>query len=106
MAILAFDDGRRLRLINRAGQRLLGIPGEDALGKTAAELDLKDCVEGEPVRTLRIRLPGGKRPLGNAPDRVSRGGAAPSPGGPGGPEPDPAGGGAAGLAAADPGVGP
>ena len=58
VAILAFDDGQRLRLINRAGQRLLGIPGEEALGKTAAALDLEDCVEGEPVRTLRIRLPG------------------------------------------------
>ena len=106
VAILAFDDGQRLRLINRAGQRLLGIPGEDALGKTAAELDLTDCVEGEAVRTLRIRLPGGKRPLGYAPDRVSRGRAAPSPRGFGGPEPDPARGGAAGVAAVDPGVGP
>ena len=59
VAVFTFDDGRRLRLINRAGQRLLGTPGEEALGKTAEELDLKECVEGESVRTLRIRLPGG-----------------------------------------------
>ena len=106
VAVFAFDDRRRLRLINRTGQRLLGIPGADTLEKTAAELDLKDCLKGEPVRTLQIQLPGGERPLGNAPDRVPRGGTAPSPGGPGGPEPDPARGGAAGMTAFDPGLGP
>ena len=59
VAVFAFDDGWRLRLINRAGQSLLGIPGEEALGKKAAELDLKDCLKGEPVRTVTIQLPGG-----------------------------------------------
>lgn len=59
LAIFAFDEGRRLRLVNRAGQKLLGIPGEKARDKTAVELNLKDCLEGDPVRTLRIRLPGG-----------------------------------------------
>ena len=59
VAVFAFDDGQRLRLINRTGQRLLGIPGADTLEKTAAELDLKDCLKGEPVRTLQIQLPGG-----------------------------------------------
>ena len=59
VAVFAFDDRRRLRLINRTGQRLLGNPGADTLEKTAAELDLKDCLKGEPVRTLQIQLPGG-----------------------------------------------
>ena len=59
VAVFAFDDRRRLRLINRTGQRLLGIPGAEALEKRAAELDLKDCLKGAPVRTLRIHLPGG-----------------------------------------------
>ena len=59
VAVFAFDGGWRLRLINRAGQRLLGIPGKEALGKTAADLDLKDCLKGEPVQTLQIQLPGG-----------------------------------------------
>ncbi|MCY3775585.1 MAG: PAS domain-containing sensor histidine kinase, partial [Candidatus Aminicenantes bacterium] len=59
VAVFAFDDGWRLRLINRAGQRLLRIPGEEALDKSAEELDLKDCLKGEPIQTLQIQLPGG-----------------------------------------------
>jgi PAS domain S-box-containing protein len=39
-ALFAFDDGGRLRLVNRAGERLLGRPAERALGETAAALGL------------------------------------------------------------------
>ena len=52
VAILAFDQDRRLRLINRAGERLLGRPEEQLLGKEAAELGVDDCLDGEPARML------------------------------------------------------
>jgi nitrogen fixation/metabolism regulation signal transduction histidine kinase len=59
VAVFAFDSEHCLRLMNRAGERLLGQPSERILGRTAAELGLGDCLEGEPGRTLTISLPGG-----------------------------------------------
>ena len=41
VAIFAFDERRRLRLVNRAGERLLAMPPERLLGQTAAELHLE-----------------------------------------------------------------
>lgn len=52
VAIFTFDEKRRLRLINRAGEQLLGQPSERALGRTASELSLEDCLEGETNRTV------------------------------------------------------
>src|SRR2546423_4468705 len=59
LAVFAFDDWRRLRLVTRAGERLLAQPAERLLGRTAAELGLADCLQGEPTRTLQISFPGG-----------------------------------------------
>ncbi len=59
VAIFAFDAGQTLRLANRAGERLLAQPSAALLGKSARELDLKDCLEGEPTRTFERRFPGG-----------------------------------------------
>jgi two-component system nitrogen regulation sensor histidine kinase NtrY len=59
VAVFTFDSEQCLRLMNRAGERLLGQPSERVLGRTAAELDLADCLEGEPARTLTISFPGG-----------------------------------------------
>ena len=59
VAVFTFDSEKRLRLMNRAGERLLGQPSERALGRTAAELALEDCLRGEPARTLTISFPGG-----------------------------------------------
>ena len=47
VAIFAFDEAERLRLANRAGERLLGRPPEQLLGKTAEELGLAPCLRGE-----------------------------------------------------------
>ena len=58
VAVFTFDSEHRLRLMNRAGERLLGQPSERILGRTAAELGLGDCLEGEPARTLTISFPG------------------------------------------------
>ena len=58
VAVFAFDGEHRLRLVNRAGERLLGQHTERLLGKTAAELGMGDCLEGESARTLEQNFPG------------------------------------------------
>ncbi|MDD2763406.1 MAG: ATP-binding protein [Opitutaceae bacterium] len=60
VAIFAFDSRETLRLVNRAGQELLAAPAERILGRTAAELGLKECLEGDDTRVLAAtRFPGG-----------------------------------------------
>jgi two-component system, NtrC family, nitrogen regulation sensor histidine kinase NtrY len=59
LAIFAFDDRQTLRLVNRAGEKLLAQPSERLLGRTAGELDLIECLEGEPARTFQAAFPGG-----------------------------------------------
>jgi nitrogen fixation/metabolism regulation signal transduction histidine kinase len=59
VAVFAFDAGQQLRLVNRAGERLLGRPGERLLKCRALDLGLADCLQGEPSRTMEIALPGG-----------------------------------------------
>lgn len=59
LAVFAFDDAQRLRLVNRAGERLLAQPVERLLGRTAGELGLADCLQGDPTRTLQMTFPGG-----------------------------------------------
>lgn len=58
VAIFAFDAQQRLRLINRAGEKLIDRPPEGLLGRNAAELGLDDCLQGEPMRTLERSFPG------------------------------------------------
>jgi two-component system nitrogen regulation sensor histidine kinase NtrY len=63
VAIFAFDAESRLRLINRAGERLLAQPAERLIGRFAAELNLADCLDaasGEEARTLQKTFPGGQ----------------------------------------------
>ncbi len=59
LAVFAFDDAQRLRLANRAGEKLLAQPVERLLGRTAQELGLAVCLEGEPARTFQAAFPGG-----------------------------------------------
>ena len=58
VAVFTFDSEHCLRLINRAGERLLGQPSERILGRTAAALGLGDCLKGESAQTLTISFPG------------------------------------------------
>jgi len=58
LAIFTFDHEAKLRLVNRAGERLLGRPLERLLGSTAAELGLAGCLEGESARTMDLAFPG------------------------------------------------
>jgi signal transduction histidine kinase len=48
-----------LRLVNRSAERLLDRPEAQLLGRTAEELRMQDCLEGEPARTLQRTFPGG-----------------------------------------------
>ncbi len=59
VAIFTFDNSTKLRLVNRAGERLLARPSERLLGFTASELGLAACLEGEPARTMELSFPGG-----------------------------------------------
>ncbi|HTM48258.1 MAG TPA: ATP-binding protein [Bryobacteraceae bacterium] len=59
VAIFTFDHQHRLRLVNRAGERLLARTSEQLLGREAEELGLQDCLQGEPTRTLQAAFPGG-----------------------------------------------
>jgi two-component system, NtrC family, nitrogen regulation sensor histidine kinase NtrY len=59
VAIFTFDNESKLRLVNRAGERLLARSPERLLGFTAAELGLGSCLEGEGARTMELSFAGG-----------------------------------------------
>jgi nitrogen fixation/metabolism regulation signal transduction histidine kinase len=59
VAIFAFDERQRLRLANRAGERLLAQPPEHLLGRTAEELHLQVALDGPEQTTLQASFPGG-----------------------------------------------
>jgi len=58
VAIFAFDEHQRLRLVNRAGERLLAAPPERLLGLSAEELHIEACLDGPPQLTLQTAFPG------------------------------------------------
>jgi nitrogen fixation/metabolism regulation signal transduction histidine kinase len=57
VAVLAFDSERRLRLTNRAGERLLGLPSERLVGLGADELGLTEVLSGRTPRVVDLALP-------------------------------------------------
>jgi two-component system, NtrC family, nitrogen regulation sensor histidine kinase NtrY len=59
VAIFAFDSRQLLRLVNRAGEKLLAKPAERLTGHSAEELGLADCLEGDPARILQATFPSG-----------------------------------------------
>jgi two-component system, NtrC family, nitrogen regulation sensor histidine kinase NtrY len=59
VAVFAFDVDRRLRLVNRGGERLLGQPSERLLGRPSDSLGLSDWLTGESPRTFEATFPGG-----------------------------------------------
>jgi two-component system nitrogen regulation sensor histidine kinase NtrY len=58
VAVFTFDPKRRLRLVNRAGETLLGQPMDKLLGKTANELALDRCLEANEDEPLTLNFPG------------------------------------------------
>jgi two-component system, NtrC family, nitrogen regulation sensor histidine kinase NtrY len=59
VAVFAFDDSGQLRLVNRAGERLLAQPAERLLGRTADKVGLAEGLEGPSPRTMDVTFPGG-----------------------------------------------
>jgi PAS domain S-box-containing protein len=59
VAVFTFDELKRLVLLNRAGERLLGRPAESMIGRTADELGLGQALDPEVVPVLELKLPGG-----------------------------------------------
>jgi nitrogen fixation/metabolism regulation signal transduction histidine kinase len=59
VAVFALDGDDRLRLANRAGERLLSRPPERLLGRGAAELGLAECLREDAPAILDLSLPGG-----------------------------------------------
>src|SRR5580692_8742579 len=58
VAVFAFDGEQRVRLVNGAGERLMAQNAERLLGKSAEELGLLECLQGESARTLEKIFPG------------------------------------------------
>lgn len=59
VAVFAVDDEERLRLVNAAGERLLGQGAGRLLGLTAAEVGLEEVLRGEAPRVEAALFPGG-----------------------------------------------
>jgi two-component system, NtrC family, nitrogen regulation sensor histidine kinase NtrY len=59
VAVFAFDGDDTVRLVNRAAARLLDSAPERLQGRTAAELGLREWLEGETPRTVEASFPGG-----------------------------------------------
>jgi nitrogen fixation/metabolism regulation signal transduction histidine kinase len=63
VAVFAFDVERRLRLVNRSGEKLLAQPATRLLGRTCDELGLAPCLpeesNGNSQQTMQMVFPGG-----------------------------------------------
>lgn len=59
VAVFAFDAENRLRLVNRAGERLVGIPARRLLRRHANEIGLGGCLLGDAPRIIDHAFPGG-----------------------------------------------
>ena len=59
VAVFAFDGENRLRLVNRAGERLFAQPGERLLGRSAPELGLESALRGDAAQVHELAFAGG-----------------------------------------------
>jgi len=62
VAVFAFDGNQRLRLVNRAGEKLLAQPAKRLLNRTSDELGLATCLnreDGAGPHTMQMVFPGG-----------------------------------------------
>jgi len=58
VAIFAFDESQKLKLLNRSAERLLALPAERAIDLPADQLDLATFLTGETSRTVQRVFPG------------------------------------------------
>jgi nitrogen fixation/metabolism regulation signal transduction histidine kinase len=59
VAVFAFDPRQSLRLVNRAGERLLAQPAERLLAHDAQSIGLAEYLTGEAEQTVQRSFPGG-----------------------------------------------
>jgi two-component system nitrogen regulation sensor histidine kinase NtrY len=59
VAVFAFSEDTRLRLINAAGERLIGMSEARALERTASDLGLEACLNGADAQTMELTFRGG-----------------------------------------------
>src|SRR5581483_5249619 len=59
VAVFTFDGMHTLKLVNRAGERLLALGAAQLLGRTAYELGLGSCLDGPTPRIADMTFPGG-----------------------------------------------
>ncbi len=59
VSVFAFDPQQTLRLVNRAGERLLAQPAERLLARDATSLGLAEYLVGDPEQTISRNFPGG-----------------------------------------------
>ena len=59
VAVFTFDPDRRLRLVNRAGEVLLGRPMDKLLGRRASELNLTAVLDANVDAPITLTFPGG-----------------------------------------------
>ncbi len=59
VAVMAFGPDETLRIVNRAGERLLGQSADRLIGKSATDLRLAEALRGVAPRTLEVAFPGG-----------------------------------------------
>jgi two-component system, NtrC family, nitrogen regulation sensor histidine kinase NtrY len=59
VAVFAFDGERRLRLVNRAGERLLDRPSERTMNASAEALGLAEFLDGDETQTVQRTFPSG-----------------------------------------------
>jgi nitrogen fixation/metabolism regulation signal transduction histidine kinase len=58
VAVFTLDGLQALRLVNRAGERLLGLPADRLLGRSAGDIGLAACLEGRAPRIETVSFPG------------------------------------------------
>ena len=58
VSVFAFDPQQSLRLVNRAGERLLAQPMERLLGRDATSLALAEYLVGDAEQTISRSFPG------------------------------------------------
>src|ERR1700675_3330028 len=59
VAIFAFDSDQRLKLVNRAGERLLALPAERMMNDDAGALGLAEFLKGAETQNLQRTFPSG-----------------------------------------------
>jgi len=59
VAVFAFDGEHKLKLINRAGERLINTASERAMNLDAGQLELEEFLDGEDTRTVQKTFPSG-----------------------------------------------